>query len=40
MLVNGAFLTLLHRSYADDAARVQEILRARRDALIRPASPF
>ncbi|MGW6749675.1 MFS transporter [Streptomyces sp. NPDC055006] len=36
MLANGAFLTLLHRSYADDAARVQEVLRARRDTLIRP----
>ncbi|WP_420036405.1 MFS transporter [Streptomyces sp. cg28] len=30
MLVNGAFLTLLYRPYADDVARVQNELRARR----------
>ncbi|MGW6060283.1 MFS transporter [Streptomyces sp. NPDC055189] len=32
MLVNGAFLTLLYRPYADDVARVQRELHARREA--------
>ncbi|MFZ3567341.1 MFS transporter [Streptomyces sp. BH097] len=31
MLINGAFLTLLHRTYADDVAGVQRDLQARRD---------
>ncbi|MER5961577.1 MFS transporter [Streptomyces sp. NPDC002057] len=31
MLVNGAFLTLLHRPYADDVARVQRALDLRRE---------
>ncbi|WP_367048551.1 MFS transporter [Streptomyces sp. Je 1-332] len=31
MLINGAFLTLLYRPYADDVARVQRELRARRE---------
>lgn len=38
MLVNGAFLTLLHRSYADDVARVQRELHARREQALDPTT--
>lgn len=38
MLVNGAFLTLLHRSYAEDVARVQKELNARREQALDPTA--
>ncbi|MER5258003.1 MFS transporter [Streptomyces sp. NPDC002855] len=38
MLVNGVFLTLLHRSYAEDVARVQRELHARRDQALDPTT--
>ncbi|MFB8029203.1 MULTISPECIES: MFS transporter [unclassified Streptomyces] len=39
MLVNGAFLTLLYRPYADDVARVQRELSARREEALGRTSP-
>ncbi|MCX4831368.1 MFS transporter [Streptomyces sp. NBC_01016] len=38
MLINGVFLTLLHRSYADDVARVQKELHARRERALDPTA--
>ncbi|RSS56738.1 hypothetical protein [Streptomyces sp. WAC01280] len=34
MTVNGAFLTLLYRTYAADVARVQQALESRRQAAL------
>lgn len=34
MAVNGAFLTLLYRTYAADVARVQQALEHRRQAAL------